>query len=92
MPYVDDGFATQTSGEPFHCAAPVNESPHHTGRRKLPPVENAEVIYSYRPSAEFPELGVGGMGPMGGPAYEFDASNTSATKWPNRGHRRHPRR
>jgi cytochrome c len=82
LPYVDFDFATRTSGEPFNCAAPVNESPHNTGKRKLPPVEKAEVIYSYAASAEFPELGVGGIGPMGGPAYEFDAKNKSATKWP----------
>ncbi|UQU67959.1 PQQ-dependent sugar dehydrogenase [Couchioplanes caeruleus] len=82
MPYVDYDFATQTSGEPFNCAAPVNESPHNTGKRELPPVEKAEVIYTYGPSAEFPELGTGGIGPMGGPAYHYDAANPSATKWP----------
>ncbi|MFB9359967.1 PQQ-dependent sugar dehydrogenase, partial [Actinoplanes nipponensis] len=82
LPYVDYDFATKTSGAPFNCAAPVNESPHNTGRRKLPPVEKAEVVYSYGASAEFPELGTGGIGPMGGPAYHFDAGNRSATKWP----------
>ncbi|AGZ43781.1 PQQ-dependent sugar dehydrogenase [Actinoplanes friuliensis] len=82
LPYVDYDFATGTSGAPFNCAAPVNESPNNTGKRKLPPVEKAEVIYSYAASAEFPELGTGGIGPMGGPAYEFDAKNKSATKWP----------
>ncbi|MFI7540796.1 PQQ-dependent sugar dehydrogenase [Actinoplanes sp. NPDC049599] len=82
LPYVDFDFATRTSGAPFNCAAPVNESPNNTGKRKLPPVEKAEVIYSYGASAEFPELGTGGIGPMGGPAYDFDATNRSATKWP----------
>ncbi|MEV8504687.1 PQQ-dependent sugar dehydrogenase [Actinoplanes sp. NPDC051475] len=82
MPYVDYDFATQTSGAPFNCAAPVNESPHNTGKRELPPVEKAEVIYTYGASAEFPELGTGGIGPMGGPAYDYDAANGSATKWP----------
>nr|WP_296068990.1 PQQ-dependent sugar dehydrogenase [uncultured Actinoplanes sp.] len=82
MPYVDYDFATGTSGAPFNCAAPVNDSPHNTGRRKLPPVEKAEVIYSYGPSAAFPELGTGGIGPMGGPAYHFDRNLRSATKWP----------
>jgi cytochrome c len=82
LPYVDFDFATRTSGAPFNCAAPVNESPNNTGKRKLPPVEKAEVIYTYGASAEFPELGTGGIGPMGGPAYEFDAKNKSATKWP----------
>ena len=82
LPYVDYDFATHVSGAPFNCAAPVNESPHNTGKRKLPPVEKAEVIYSYGASAEFPELGTGGIGPMGGPAYDYDAKNKSATKWP----------
>jgi glucose/arabinose dehydrogenase len=82
LPYVDFDFATRTSGAPFNCAAPVNESPNNTGKRKLPPVQKAEVIYSYGASAEFPELGTGGIGPMGGPAYDFDAKNKSATKWP----------
>jgi glucose/arabinose dehydrogenase len=82
MPYVDFDFATRTSGRPFDCAAPVNDSPNNTGRRELPPVEQAEVIYTYAASAEFPELGTGGIGPMGGPAYDFDAGSESATKWP----------
>ena len=82
LPYVDYDFATQTSGAPFNCAAPVNDSPNNTGKRNLPPVEKAEVIYGYGLSPEFPELGTGGIGPMGGPAYEYDAKNKSQTKWP----------
>jgi cytochrome c len=83
MPYVDYDFATRTSGAPFDCAAPVNESPNNTGLRNLPPVEKAQVIYSYGPSAEFPELGTGGIGPMGGPAYDYDRRNDSRVKWPS---------
>jgi hypothetical protein len=82
LPYVDYDFATGTSGAPFNCAAPVNDSPNNTGRRKLPPVEQAEVVYSYDSSPAFPELGAGGIGPMGGPAYDYDPANTSATRWP----------
>ncbi|HEX9998919.1 MAG TPA: PQQ-dependent sugar dehydrogenase, partial [Actinoplanes sp.] len=82
MPYVDYDFATDTSGAPFDCARPVNESPHNTGLRTLPPVEKAEVIYSYELSPEFPELGTGGIGPMGGPAYDYDRRNPSRIKWP----------
>ncbi|WP_067501821.1 PQQ-dependent sugar dehydrogenase [Actinoplanes sp. TFC3] len=82
QPYVDYDFATGTSGEPFNCAAPVNDSPHNTGLRNLPAVEKAEIIYGYGPSAEFPELGTGGIGPMGGPAYQYDPDSESATKWP----------
>jgi len=82
MPYVDYDFATETSGQPFNCAQPVNDSPNNTGLRNLPTVEKAEVIYTYGPSAEFPELGTGGIGPMGGPAYQYDARSESRTKWP----------
>ncbi|MET8151982.1 PQQ-dependent sugar dehydrogenase [Actinoplanes sp. NPDC049668] len=82
LPYIDYDFATGVSGAPFNCAAPVNESPNNTGKRRLPPVEKAEVIYSYGLTPAFPELGTGGIGPMGGPAYDFDARNSSATKWP----------
>jgi cytochrome c len=82
MPYVDYDFATGVSGAPFDCAAPVNESPHNTGLRRLPPVEKAEVIYSYGASAAFPELGTGGIGPMGGPAYSWNARSRSPFKWP----------
>jgi cytochrome c len=85
LPYVDYDFATGTSGETFDCARPVNESPHNTGRRELPPVVQPDVWYSYGPSAEFPELGTGGIGPMAGPAYDFDVKNTrgrAAIGWP----------
>jgi PKD repeat protein len=85
LPYRDYDFATAESGPPFNCAAPVNESPHNTGRTQLPPVTQPDVWYSYGPSAEFPELGTGGIGPMAGPAYQFDAklaAKKGSTAWP----------
>jgi cytochrome c len=82
LPYVDYDFATSTSGQPFDCAQPVNDSPNNTGLRNLPPVAKAEVVYSYGASAQFPQLGTGGIGPMGGPAYQYDRRLRSATKWP----------
>jgi PKD repeat protein len=81
QPYVDYDFATG-DGEPFNCLAPVNESRHNTGRRILPPVVQPDIWYSYQASPLFPELGAGGVGPMGGPAYDFDAGNPSPLKWP----------
>ncbi|GIF04145.1 PQQ-dependent sugar dehydrogenase [Actinoplanes siamensis] len=83
LPYVDHDFATGVPGAPFDCARPVNESPHNTGLRDLPPVEKAEIIYSYGASTAFPELGTGGIGPMGGPAYDYDARLRSPIKWPS---------
>jgi cytochrome c len=82
QPYVDYDFATGVSGAPFNCAAPVNDSPNNTGLRNLPPVEKAEVIYSYGESPQFPELGAGGIGPMGGPAYDYDRRSKSRVRWP----------
>ncbi|SFB50010.1 PKD domain-containing protein [Amycolatopsis marina] len=85
MPYVDYDFATGQSGEPFNCAAPVNESPNNTGLTQLPPVEQPEMWYSYGESEQFPELGTGGIGPMAGPAYDFDRAATrgrAPVAWP----------
>ncbi|MDP9843117.1 PQQ-dependent sugar dehydrogenase [Streptosporangium lutulentum] len=85
LPYVDYDFGTGASGAPFDCAAPVNESPHNTGLRKLPPVQQPDVWYPYSSSAEFPELGTGGIGPMAGPVYHFDKKAThgrTPRAWP----------
>jgi glucose/arabinose dehydrogenase len=85
MPYVDYDFATGQSGEPFNCSAPINESPHNTGLRELPPVEQPDVWYGYGRSEQFPELGTGGIGPMAGPAYQFVFPTTrgrAPVAWP----------
>ena len=89
LAYRDWNFATQQPGPYFNCSRPVNESPHNTGQRVLPPVKQPEVWYSY-PSADeglFPGLfedmvGGDGIAPMAGPAYQFDKGNPSAFKWP----------
>lgn len=85
LPYVDYDFATEESGEPFDCAAPVNESPNNTGLTELPAVTQPDVWYTYTLSEEFPELETGGIGPMAGPAYEFDERATrgrAPVAWP----------
>ncbi|SCG77130.1 PQQ-dependent sugar dehydrogenase [Micromonospora inositola] len=85
LPYVDYDFATGQSGAPFNCSAPINESPHNTGLRELPPVQQPDVWYGYGPSAQFPELGTGGIGPMAGPAYHFASPTTrgrAPVAWP----------
>jgi len=83
LPYVDYDFATETPGEDFNCNKPVNDSRHNTGLRTLPQVVQPDVWYTYSESALFPELGTGGIGPMGGPAYDFDAQNRSVFRWPS---------
>jgi len=82
LPYVDYDFATGTSGAPFDCRRPVNESPHNTGLTRLPPVAEPEIAYGYGASPEFPELGTGGIGPMAGPAYDYDPRGRSRVRWP----------
>ncbi len=89
--YVDYDFATNTSGEEFNCIRPVNDSPNNTGRRRLPEMVQPDVWYSY-PAVDaglFPVLleqrggaFANGIGPMGGPAYEFNRRSRSETKWP----------
>lgn len=74
LAYVDYDFETGASGETFDCDNPVNESPNNTGLTQLPPMTPAEVWYHNNTvMPEFPELGSGGGGPMGGPAYLYDA-------------------
>jgi cytochrome c len=82
LPYADYDFETATSGAPFDCTRPSNSSPHNTGLLELPPVTQPEVYYGYGASTLFPELGAGGVGPMAGPVYAYEAGNPSATKWP----------
>jgi cytochrome c len=92
LPYIDGQFVGPpdpdappqfiSNGVAFNCANPVNESPNNTGRRELPPVVQPDVWYSYTASAEFPELGTGGIGPMAGPAYDFDPAKASPPAWP----------
>jgi cytochrome c len=80
-----------SSGQPFDCDNPVNTSRNNTGMTQLSPVTQPDVWYTYPPSFEFPDLGPAapggdnGIGPMGGPAYDFDVQNTqgnAAVGWP----------
>ena len=85
LPYVDYDFATEESGETFDCDAPINGSPNNTGRIQLPAVVQPHVWYSYGVSPQFPEMGEGGIGPMAGPAYDFDRSDRRGPQpvgWP----------
>jgi cytochrome c len=89
-PYVDFDFTPDApqSGEEFNCNRPINDSRNNTGLRQLPQVAWPEVWYSYPASDDglFPELlqhrGGDGIGPMGGPAYDFDTDNRSPFRWP----------
>ncbi|MPZ82544.1 MAG: carbohydrate-binding protein [Actinophytocola sp.] len=98
LPYIDFDFVTRTSGERFNCGAPVNDSPRNTGRTVLPAVQQPQFWYTYEartPCAgaylqtppttcgfNWPVIGTGGVGPHGGPIYDYDADSDSATKFP----------
>lgn len=71
-PYREFNYETGEVGPPFDPAGPVNNSPHNTGLKKLPPVEPAFIWYPYGASPEFPQLGTGGRNAMAGPVYYSD--------------------
>ena len=66
----------------------MNDSALNTGRRVLPPLVQPDVWYTYEDTGEFPELelfqnmGGDGIGPMAGPAYQYDSKSRSRFKWP----------
>jgi cytochrome c len=98
LPYIDYDFETRTSGAAFNCGAPVNDSRHNTGLRVLPSVQQPQFWYTYEartpcagsylvtpPAAcdfTWPVFGTGGVGPHGGPIYDYDSESTSDTKFP----------
>ncbi|GLF98328.1 ThuA domain-containing protein [Streptomyces yaizuensis] len=78
-PYTDYDFATGTSGPPYDCAAPRNDSPYNTGLRDLPPARSAWIPYD---GGSVPAFGTGSESPMGGPVYRYDPDNPSPVKFP----------
>jgi cytochrome c len=81
-PYVKYDFATGESGERFDPLKPVNNSPHNTGIRELPPAQPAFIWYPPTPSTRFPQLGSGARSAMAGPVYHFDPNLKSDRKLP----------
>ena len=79
--YLDGGGTTV--GGFFDCAAPVNDSRYNTGLTNLPPAQAPTMYYGYSASTVPAVIPAGGgLAPMGGPFYEFDAASTSDTKFP----------
>lgn len=83
-PYNDYDFLTTAFRKKIDCAAIVNDSPHNTGIRNLPPAQPAMIYYPYSPSKEFPELelGAGGRTASAGAIYKFDPDLKSQNKFP----------
>ena len=70
--YRDLNFETEEYGDWFDSDNPVNDSPNNTGLRELPPAQPPWIYYSYGPSEEFPEMGLGGMSAAPGFVYRYD--------------------
>lgn len=82
QPYAPYNPDTGEVGAKFDCDNLTNPSPNNTGLTELPKVQKPDIWYGYGPSENFPELGQGGSGPMGGPVYNYDPDNPSETKFP----------
>ena len=63
-------------------SAPVNLSSFNTGAKALPRAEPAWIRYFYGPSEEYPELGAGGLNPMAGPTFHYDAQTAHPNALP----------
>ncbi|HEY0637099.1 MAG TPA: ThuA domain-containing protein [Pseudonocardiaceae bacterium] len=81
QPYNDYTFPSGPSGAPFNCAGgPVNNSPNNTGIQQLPPSQPGWIPYGGISSP--PEFTGGGLSPMAGPVYRYNASLVSDVKFP----------
>ncbi|MEE6286919.1 ThuA domain-containing protein, partial [Georgenia sp. MJ173] len=84
-PFRDVDYRQQPPavGEFFDCDAPVNDSILNTGLTELPAAVAPDMWYGYQ-RASHPEIITqgGGLAPMGGPFYNFDAASESDTKFP----------
>jgi glucose/arabinose dehydrogenase/PKD repeat protein len=85
-PFRDVDYRTNpvTVGAFFDCDNPVNDSVRNTGLTNLPPAKRADMFYGYQRSS-VPQVipQGGGLAPMGGPVYHFDAGLQSDTKFPS---------
>lgn len=83
--YNEFNFADSTYGAFFDPKAPVNNSPHNTGLKQLPPAQKAFIYYPYADSPEFgPIVSKGGRNAMAGPVfYSADYDPNSKVKFPD---------
>ena len=80
LPYVDYDFATETSGEPFNCAAPRNTSPNNTGLVEAAAGREARDRLRLTASrSSSPSSAPAASAPMAGPAYQYDVRKTRKT-------------
>ena len=83
--YNQRNFTKDSTWAKFDPMKPINDSPHNTGLRELPPAQKAFIYYPYKESPEFGDIvGKGGRNAMGGPVYyagDYDAN--SKVKFPS---------
>lgn len=82
--YNQRDFKKDSTWAKFDPLHPINDSPHNTGLRELPPAQKAFIYYPYKDSPEFGEIvGKGGRNAMGGPVYySGDFEGNSKVKFP----------
>ncbi len=80
--YPDWDFKTNTAGEKFDPAAPVNNSVNNTGLKTLPPAQPAMIAYPYKASEKYPELGSGGRCAIAGDFYVYNPNSSSPNRFP----------
>jgi cytochrome c len=72
-PYNQYDFTKKQSGSVFDASKPINDSPHNSGLKELPPAQKAFIYYPYLDSPEFGGIvSKGGRNAMGGPVYYAD--------------------
>ena len=83
--YNQRDFKKDSTWAKFDPMHPINDSPHNTGLRELPPAQKAFIYYPYKESPEFGDIvGKGGRNAMAGPVYyagDYDAN--SKVKFPS---------
>ncbi len=81
--YNQYDFVKKQSNPLFDANKPINDSPHNTGMKALPPAQKAFIYYPYVDSPEFGSIvSKGGRNAMGGPVYYFDDFADSKVKFP----------
>ena len=81
-PYNRYNFETKESGEAYDVLKPVNDSPHNTGLKNLPPSREPWMYYGYGASEEYPLFGKGGCNPMAGPVFHSENITASENSFP----------
>ncbi|AWW00255.1 ThuA domain-containing protein [Arcticibacterium luteifluviistationis] len=82
-PYNKYNFETKVSGEPYDVLKPVNDSPHNTGLKNLPPAREPWMYYGYGESEDYPLFGKGGCNPMAGPVYHSEDFRENEEMFPS---------